>query len=85
MKEYKLNIEREFLWKNEREEEVYQVGQKVNDLRSALGFLKSMPSQYAGTEVEVDPRANFRRIPITSAREEYGHAPHKKKDLPCAG
>ena len=35
------------------------MGQKVNDLRSALELLKSMPGQYAETEVEVDPRAEL--------------------------
>lgn len=31
----------------------------VNDLRSALELLKTMPGQYAETEVEVDPRAEL--------------------------
>ena len=35
------------------------MGQKVNDLRSALELLKLMPGQYAETEVEVDPRAEL--------------------------
>ncbi|MCC2876209.1 UbiD family decarboxylase [Lachnoclostridium pacaense] len=35
------------------------MGQMVNDLRSALELLKTMPGQYAETEVEVDPRAEL--------------------------
>lgn len=35
------------------------MGQKVNDLRSALELLKLMPGQYAETEVEVDSRAEL--------------------------
>ena len=54
------------------------MGQKVNDLRSALELLKSMPGQYAETEVEVDPRAE---LSVTSAREVRSCAP-QGKDLP---
>ena len=57
------------------------MGQKVNDLRSALELLKSMPGQYAETEVEVDPRAELPAYTVTSAREVRSCAP-QRKDLP---
>lgn len=46
-------------------------------LRSALELLKTMPGQYAETEVEVDPRAELSGVYPLHRRGRYGHAPHK--------
>ena len=35
---------------------------KINDLRSALDYLKTIPGQYVETNVEADPRAEISGI-----------------------
>ena len=60
------------------ETEECDMQQKVNDLRSALELLRSMPGQLVSTDVEVDPEAE-----LSGIYRYVGAGGPRRKVRPC--